>query len=103
MTKMVAKIRLLFNLLYLQIIIYHPHGGVVGGRAQQSQAHSEVSELNLSQAVIALAAGPLRPDSTRDMLLIGSPTQILGNRFCSLLICLQTLRVIQSTSMIYFY
>lgn len=61
-----------------QIIIHHPHGGVVGGRAQRSQAHGEVSELNLSQAVIALAAGPLKPDSGRDMLLIGSPTQILG-------------------------
>lgn len=61
-----------------QIIIHHPHGGIVGGRAQRSQAHGEVSELNLSQAVIALASGPLKPDTGRDVLLIGSPTQILG-------------------------
>ncbi|XP_063830957.1 Bardet-Biedl syndrome 2 protein homolog [Ostrinia nubilalis] len=63
---------------YDKIIIHHPHGGVVSGRAQRSQAHGEVSELNLSQAVIALAAGPLRPDTGRDMLLIGSPSQILA-------------------------
>ncbi|XP_047031016.1 Bardet-Biedl syndrome 2 protein homolog isoform X2 [Helicoverpa zea] len=63
---------------YDKIIIHHPHGGVASGRAQRSQAHSEVSELNLSQAIIALAAGPLRPDTGRDMLLIGSPTQILA-------------------------
>nr|XP_021200190.2 Bardet-Biedl syndrome 2 protein homolog [Helicoverpa armigera] len=63
---------------YDKIIIHHPHGGVTSGRAQRSQAHSEVSELNLSQAIIALAAGPLRPDTGRDMLFIGSPTQILA-------------------------
>ncbi|XP_075981126.1 BBSome complex member BBS2-like [Anticarsia gemmatalis] len=63
---------------YDKIIIHHPHGGIVSGRAQQSQAHGEVSEMNLSQAVIALAAGPLKPDTSRDMLLIGSPTQILA-------------------------
>lgn len=51
---------------------------MIGGRAQRSQAHGEVSELNLSQAVIALAAGAIKPDCTRDMLLIGSPSQILG-------------------------
>ncbi|XP_063366587.1 Bardet-Biedl syndrome 2 protein homolog [Cydia amplana] len=61
-----------------KIIIHHPHGGAVSGRAQRSRAHGEVSELNLSQAVVALASGPLRPDSTRDMLLIGSPSQILA-------------------------
>ncbi|CAB3229043.1 unnamed protein product [Arctia plantaginis] len=62
----------------MMIIIHHPHGGIVSGRAQQSQAHGEVSELNLSQAIITLAAGPLKPDTGRDMLLIGSPTQILA-------------------------
>lgn len=51
---------------------------MLSGRAQRSQAHGEVSELNLSQAVIAVTAGPLRPDIGRDMLLIGSPSQILG-------------------------
>ncbi|KAL4704240.1 hypothetical protein ACJJTC_016258 [Scirpophaga incertulas] len=63
---------------YDKIIIHHPHGSMVSGRAQRSQAHGEVSELNLSQAVIALAAGPLKPDAARDMLLIGSPSQILA-------------------------
>lgn len=50
----------------------------MSGRAQRSRAHGEVSELNLSQEVVALAAGPLRPDIARDMLLIGSPSQVLG-------------------------
>ncbi|CAG9127360.1 unnamed protein product [Plutella xylostella] len=63
---------------YDKIIIHHPHSGVISGRAQRSEAHGEVSELNLSQAVIALAAGPLKPDCNRDMLLIGSPSQILA-------------------------
>ncbi|XP_013137030.1 PREDICTED: Bardet-Biedl syndrome 2 protein homolog [Papilio polytes] len=63
---------------YDKIIIHHPYGGITSGRAQRSHAHGEVSELNVSQAVVALAAGPLRPDCTRDMLLIGSPTQILA-------------------------
>ncbi|KAJ2948592.1 hypothetical protein O0L34_g7846 [Tuta absoluta] len=63
---------------YDKIIIHHPHGAVAAGRAQRSQAHGEVSELNLSQAVVALAAGSLKPDVARDMLLIGSPTQILA-------------------------
>lgn len=65
-------------LFIIQIIIHHPHGAMIGGRAQRSQAHGEVSELNLSQAVIALAAGAIKPDCTREMLLIGSPSQILG-------------------------
>ncbi|XP_047536054.1 Bardet-Biedl syndrome 2 protein homolog [Vanessa atalanta] len=63
---------------YDKIIIHHPHGGMISGRAQRSSAHGEVSELNLSQAVIALATGPIKPDCNRDMLLIGSPTQILA-------------------------
>ncbi|XP_045452296.1 Bardet-Biedl syndrome 2 protein homolog [Melitaea cinxia] len=63
---------------YDKIIIHHPHGGMISGRAQRSLAHGEVSELNLSQAVIALATGPIKPDCNRDMLLIGSPTQILA-------------------------
>ncbi|CAH2242280.1 jg25202 [Pararge aegeria aegeria] len=63
---------------YDKIIIHHPHGAIISGRAQRSQAHGEVSELNLSQAVIALAAGAIKPDCPRDMLLIGSPTQILA-------------------------
>ncbi|XP_059059038.1 Bardet-Biedl syndrome 2 protein homolog [Achroia grisella] len=63
---------------YDKIIIHHPHGGIASGRAQRSEAHGEVSELNLSQAVIAVAAGPIKPDCGRDMLLIGSPTQILA-------------------------
>lgn len=53
---------------------------MISGRAQRSLAHGEVSELNLSQAVIALATGPIKPDCNRDMLLIGSPTQILGKK-----------------------
>ncbi|XP_041984812.1 Bardet-Biedl syndrome 2 protein-like [Aricia agestis] len=63
---------------YDKIIIHHPQGGIISGRAQRSQSHGEVSELNLSQAVISMAAGPLKPDTQRDMLLIGSPTQILA-------------------------
>ncbi|XP_028025188.1 Bardet-Biedl syndrome 2 protein homolog [Bombyx mandarina] len=63
---------------YDKIIIHHPHVGAISGRAQRSENHREISELNLSQAVIALAAGPLRPDTNRDILLIGSPTQILA-------------------------
>ncbi|XP_023939946.2 Bardet-Biedl syndrome 2 protein homolog [Bicyclus anynana] len=63
---------------YDKIIIHHPHGAVISGRVQRSQAHGEVSELNLSQAVIALAAGAIKPDIARDMLLIGSPNQILA-------------------------
>ncbi|XP_034835335.1 BBSome complex member BBS2-like [Maniola hyperantus] len=61
-----------------KIIIHHPHGAMISGRVQRSQAHGEVSELNLSQAVITLAAGAIKPDCARDMLLIGSPTQILA-------------------------
>ncbi|CAK1584287.1 unnamed protein product [Parnassius mnemosyne] len=63
---------------YDKIIIHHPYGEIASGRAQRSHAHGEVSELNVSQAVIALAAGPLKPDSPRDILLIGSPSQILA-------------------------
>lgn len=66
---------------------------MISGRAQRSLAHGEVSELNLSQAVIALATGPIKPDCNRDMLLIGSPTQILGknlNQLTSDFITLQS-------------
>lgn len=73
-----SYIKCIINIIF-KIIIHHPHGGMSVGRAQRSQAHGEVSELNLSQAVIALEAGPIKPDCARDMLLIGSPTQILGN------------------------
>ncbi|GBP35575.1 Bardet-Biedl syndrome 2 protein homolog [Eumeta japonica] len=63
---------------YDKIIIHHPYGTSETSRAQRSTAHGEVLELSLSQRVVALAAGMLKPDVQRDMLLVGSPNQILA-------------------------
>ena len=45
-----------------------------------SQASQEMVMLNINQRVTALSAGNLNPQrSNNDILLIGTPTNLLGN------------------------
>ena len=49
------------------------------GRMDASQASQEMVMLNINQRVTALAAGNLNPEkSNNDILLIGTPTNLLG-------------------------
>ena len=50
------------------------------GRMDASQASQEMVMLNINQRVTALSAGNLNPQrSNNDILLIGTPTNLLGN------------------------
>ena len=49
------------------------------GRMDASQASQEMVMLNINQRVTALTAGNLNPEkSNNDILLIGTPTNLLG-------------------------
>ena len=49
------------------------------GRMDASQASQEIAMLNINQRVTALSAGNLNPQrSNNDILLVGTPTNLLG-------------------------
>lgn len=64
-----------------QVFIHNPHV-----RGQRPAAHrlthstqdSDISLLNINQAVTCLTAGQLGPNTTGDMLLVGSQTNLLA-------------------------
>ena len=45
---------------------------------QAGLANQEIAMLNINQRVTAIQAGRLDPDSNRDVLLVGTPTNLLG-------------------------
>ncbi|XP_077292762.1 BBSome complex member BBS2-like [Arctopsyche grandis] len=63
-----------------KVIIHNPYknSSLNTGRIQWSESHKEVAILNLSQSITALEAGQLHSQKERDILLIGSPTQLLA-------------------------
>lgn len=64
----------------MKVIIHNPYknSNLSSGRIQWSESHKEVAILNMSQSITALEAGQLNIQKERDILLIGSPTQLLG-------------------------
>lgn len=64
-----------------QVFIHNPHA-----RGQRPAAHrlthstqdSDISLLNINQGVTCLTAGKLGPNTTGDMLLVGSQTNLLA-------------------------
>lgn len=49
-----------------KILLHNPHESNVAGSSRQSR-------LNINKQITAVSAGPLLPNSTRDVLLIGTP------------------------------
>ena len=45
---------------------------------QAGLANQEIAMLNINQRVTAIQAGRLDPDSNRDVLLVGTPTNLLA-------------------------
>ena len=59
------------------MFVHNPHGNIsTGGRAIIED--SEISLLSINQAVTALTAGRLDPSHERDVLCIGTQTNILA-------------------------
>lgn len=71
----------LSTLFLSQVFIHNPHA-----RGQRPAAHrlthstqdSDISLLNINQAVTCLTAGKLGPNTTGDTLLVGSQTNLLA-------------------------
>ncbi|XP_042890069.1 Bardet-Biedl syndrome 2 protein homolog [Penaeus japonicus] len=63
-----------------KVFIHNPHQrlGVAGGRMSLSQSSSEVSLLNINQTVSAVTAGRLSQNKTGDILVVGTPTNVLA-------------------------
>uniref|UniRef100_A0A146XU34 Bardet-Biedl syndrome 2 protein homolog n=1 Tax=Fundulus heteroclitus TaxID=8078 RepID=A0A146XU34_FUNHE len=64
-----------------KVFIHNPHDRgqrPAGHRLSQSAHDSDVSLLNINQAVTCLTAGTLGPNSTGDTLLVGSQTNLLA-------------------------
>ena len=70
-------------LLFLHFVYFKGGGSkfsAAAGRMDSSQASQEMTMLNINQRVTALAAGNLNPQkSNNDILLVGTPTNLLGN------------------------
>ncbi|KAM4553842.1 BBSome complex member BBS2 [Fundulus diaphanus] len=64
-----------------KVFIHNPHDRgqrPAGHRLSQSAQDSDISLLNINQAVTCLTAGTLGPNSTGDTLLVGSQTNLLA-------------------------
>ncbi|KAG7166018.1 Bardet-Biedl syndrome 2 protein homolog [Homarus americanus] len=63
-----------------KVFIHNSHQrlGVSGGRMSISQSSAEVSLLNINQTVSALTAGRLSPSKHSDILVVGTPTNVLA-------------------------
>uniref|UniRef100_A0A8C9X934 BBSome complex member BBS2 n=1 Tax=Sander lucioperca TaxID=283035 RepID=A0A8C9X934_SANLU len=64
-----------------KVFIHNPHargGKPVAHRLSQSTQDSDISLLNINQAVTCLTAGTLGPNTTGDALLVGSQTNLLA-------------------------
>lgn len=70
------------NLLFRhKVFIHNPHARgqrPVAHRLSQSTQDSDISLLNINQAVSCLTAGYLGPNTTGDTLLVGSQTNLLA-------------------------
>ena len=73
-----------FNLLITflhKVFIHNPHTRgqrPAAHRLSQSTQDSDISLLNINQAVSCLTAGSLGPDTAGDTLLVGSQTNLLA-------------------------
>lgn len=64
-----------------KVFIHNPHARgqkTTGHRLSQSAQDSDVSLLNINQAVTCLTAGTFNPDTSVDTLLVGSQTNLLA-------------------------
>lgn len=64
-----------------KVFIHNPHARgqrPVTHRLSQSTQDSDISLLNINQAVTCLTAGTLGPNTTGDTLLVGSQTNLLA-------------------------
>lgn len=70
-----------FFSFFLKVFIHNPHDRgqrPATHRLSQSTQDSDISLLNINQAVTCLTAGTLGPNTTRDTLLVGSQTNLLA-------------------------
>ena len=68
----------LYTFISLQIFIHNPHTRNIQGGRLQASGDNDVSLLNINQSVSALCAGKLNPDVNNDVLVIGTPTNLIA-------------------------
>lgn len=80
MTFLSCQVETLF-LWSFQVFIHNPHTRgqrQAAHRLSQSTQDSDISLLNINQAVSCLTSGTLGPSTTGDTLLVGSQTNLLA-------------------------
>ncbi|GIZ04373.1 bardet-Biedl syndrome 2 protein [Caerostris extrusa] len=63
-----------------KIFVHNPHQNTVykGGRWSTNALSGDLSLLNINQSITCVAAGPLKPDTNNDVLVIGTATNLLA-------------------------
>ncbi|XP_035213893.1 Bardet-Biedl syndrome 2 protein-like isoform X2 [Stegodyphus dumicola] len=63
-----------------KIFVHSPHRNTLykGGRWADSSLSGDLSLLNINQSVTCVAAGPLKPDTKNDILVVGTATNLLA-------------------------
>lgn len=66
-----------------QVIIHSPHKkiGSSNNRISWSETNYDIALLNFNQEITAIETGCLKENDSKEILVIGSPTHVLGN-FC---------------------
>lgn len=64
-----------------KVIIHSPHKkiGSSNNRISWSETNYDIALLNFNQEITAIETGCLKEDDPKEMLVIGSPTHVLGN------------------------
>ena len=58
-----------------QVLVHSPHTKQIGG---DTGSGSDISLLNINQTITSLASGVLDPESGEDLLVVGTPTNVLA-------------------------
>lgn len=69
-----------FRSVHPQILIHTPHKryGLQNSQLSISEIKNDIALLNMNFPIRAIVAGRLKKDDERDVLVIGSPSHVLG-------------------------
>jgi len=60
------------------VFIHSPHAKRIHGGRLQTGVEGDISLLNIHQVLSSVAAGPLNPSSRKDVLVVGTQTNVLA-------------------------
>lgn len=75
------KIELTKTVYMQKVIIHSPHKkiGSSNNRISWSETNYDIALLNFNQEITAIETGCLKENDSKEILVIGSPTHVLGN------------------------